>query len=68
VLPAGTAQALGLVLAALAAAVCLGLALDSEMVQHGVGAGVPWSLGTAAAVTAVLFAGALRRALRARPR
>jgi hypothetical protein len=63
-LPAGTAEALGTALAALAALVCLGQALDTEMVQHGIGAGEPWSLGAAAAVAAAAFALALRRALR----
>jgi hypothetical protein len=63
-LPAGTAQALGAVLAALAAAACLGQAVDTEMVQHGIGAGGPWSLGIAAAVAAAGFAVALRRTLR----
>jgi hypothetical protein len=47
-----------------AAVVCLGVALDTEMVQHGIGAGEPWSLGVAAAVAAAAFALALRRALR----
>ena len=63
-LPAGTAEALGTALAALAAVACLGQALDTEMVQHGIGAGEPWSLGAAAAVAAVAFGLALRRALR----
>jgi len=66
-LPAGTAQALGAVLAGVAAVACLGAAIDNEMIQHGIGAGEAWSLGTAAAVTAALFALALRRALRAGP-
>lgn len=63
-LPAGTAEALGTALAALAAVVCLGQALNTEVVQHGIGAGEAWSLGVAAAVAAVAFALALRRALR----
>jgi len=63
-LPAGTAEALGAVLAALAALACVGQAVDTEMVQHGVGAGVPWSLGAAAAAAAVVFALGLWRALR----
>jgi hypothetical protein len=64
VLPAGTAEALGTALAAVAAVVCLGQAVDTEMVQHGIGAGEPWSLGVAAAVAAAAFALALRRARR----
>jgi len=63
-LPAGTAEALGTALAGLAAVVCLGQAVNTEMVQHGIGAGEPWSLGAAAAVAAVAFALAFRRALR----
>jgi hypothetical protein len=65
-LPAGTAEALGAALAGLAAIVCLGMAFDAEMVQHGIGAGQPLSLGMAAAAAAVVFALALRRALRAK--
>ncbi len=52
---AGSAEALGVALAALAAAVCLSQAHDSEMVHHGIGAGHPWSLALAAAVTAIVF-------------
>jgi len=63
-LPAGTAEALGTTLAALAALACLGQAVDTEMVQHGIGAGEPWSLGVAATVAAVVFALALWRTLR----
>jgi len=48
----------------LAAVVCLGQAVNTEMVQHGVGAGEAWSLGAAAVVAAVAFVLALRRALR----
>ena len=51
-------------LAALAALAFLGQAADTEMVQHGIGAGEPWSLGAAAAVAAVVFAVALWRVLR----
>jgi hypothetical protein len=64
VLPAGSAQALGAVLAGLAAIAGFGQAVDAETVQHGIGAGQSWSLGIAAAVTAVLFALALLRTLR----
>jgi hypothetical protein len=63
-LPAGTAQALGTALAALAAVACLGQAVDAEAVQHGIGAGGPWSLGVAATVAAAGFAVALHRTLR----
>jgi hypothetical protein len=63
-LPAGTAEALGTALAAVAAVACFGMALDIEMTQRGVGAGEPWSLGVAAAATAGVFAVALCRALR----
>lgn len=63
-LPAGTAEALGTALAAVAAVACLGQAVDTEMVQHGIGAGEPWSLGAAAAVAAAAFAAACWRILR----
>src|SRR5215471_11767753 len=63
-LPAGTAEALGTALAAVAAVACFGTALDTEMTQRGVGAGEPWSLGVAAAAAAAVFAVALRRTLR----
>jgi hypothetical protein len=58
-LPAGTAEALGAILAGLAAVACLGQAFDIETVQRGVGAGQPWSLGLAAAITSVAFLVAL---------
>jgi hypothetical protein len=63
-LPAGTAEALGAVLATLAAVACLGRAVNIEMIRRGVGAGEPWSLAAAAAVAAIAFALALRRARR----
>ncbi|MBO0816290.1 MAG: hypothetical protein J2P30_14255, partial [Actinobacteria bacterium] len=63
-LPAGTAQAMGMALAIVAAVACLGTAFDAEMTQHGIGAGEPWSLAVAAAMAAAAFAVALRRALR----
>jgi hypothetical protein len=63
-LPAGTAEALGTALATVAAVGCLGVAVNTEMAQRGVGAGEAWSLGAAAAVTAAGFALALLRALR----
>jgi hypothetical protein len=63
-LPAGTAEALGTALAAVAAVACFGTAFDTEMTQRGIGAGEPWSLGVAAAVAAAAFAVALGRTLR----
>ena len=64
-LPAGTAEGLGAILAAIAAVVCLGQAFDLETVQRGVGVGQPLSLGIAATVAAAAFAVALWRRLRA---
>lgn len=64
-LPAGTAEGLGAILAAIAAVVCLGQAFDLETVQRGIGVGQPLSLGIAAAVAAAGFAFALWRCLRA---
>jgi hypothetical protein len=61
-LPAGSAEALGAVLAGLAAVACFGVAWNIESTQHGMGAGTPWSLGLAAAAAAVAFALALWRA------
>lgn len=55
-LPAGTAQALGAVLAALAAVACYAQVFDIETVQRGVGAGQWLSLGIAATVAAAGFA------------
>jgi hypothetical protein len=67
-LPAGTAEALGTALAAVAAVACFGTAFDTELTRRGIGAGEPWSLAVAAAVAAVVFAVALGRARRrARP-
>jgi hypothetical protein len=63
-LPAGFAQALGTVLAGLAAVACFAVAYNIENTQRGIGAGLPWSLGLAAAVTAILFALALLSARR----
>jgi len=63
-MPAGTAEALGAVLAGLAAVACLGQAFDTEVVQRGVGAGQAWSLGLAAMLTAAAFAAALLRTRR----
>jgi len=47
-----------------AAVACFAVAFDTEMTQHGIGAGEPWSLGVAAAAAAAVFAVALRRTLR----
>jgi hypothetical protein len=63
VLPPGTAEALGALLAGLAAVAFAGQVLNIETVQHGVGAGQPLSLAAAASVTAAIFAAALRRSL-----
>jgi hypothetical protein len=63
-LPAGFAEALGAVLAGLAAVGCLATAWNIETTQRGIGAGVPWSLGLAATAVAILFALALLRARR----
>ncbi len=63
-LPAGSAQALGAVLAGLAAVACFAVAYNIENTQRGIGAGLPWSLGLAAAVTAIVFALALLPARR----
>jgi hypothetical protein len=63
-LPAGSAEALGAVLAGLGAVGCFAVAYNTETAQRGMGAGVPWSLGLAAAVTAVVFALALLRTRR----
>ena len=63
-LPAGTAEALGAILAGIAAVACFGLVADLETVQRGVGVGEPLSLGIAAAVAAAAFAFALWHCLR----
>lgn len=60
-LPPGSAQALGTALAGLAAVACFAVAYNIEDTQRGIGAGLPWSLGLAAAVTAIAFALALLR-------
>jgi hypothetical protein len=64
-LPAGSAEAVGTALAGLAAIGCFAVAYNIETSQRGLGAGVPWSLGLAAAVTAILFGLALRHTRRA---
>jgi hypothetical protein len=58
-LPDGSAQALGGILAGLAAVACFGVAYNIENTQRGIGAGLPWSLGLAAAIAAIAFAFAL---------
>ena len=63
-LPAGFAQALGAVLAGLAAVGCFATAWNIETTQRGIGAGVPWSLGLSATLTAIIFALAFLRARR----
>ncbi len=63
-LPAGSAEALGAFLAGLAAIGSFGVAYNIETTQRGIGAGQPWSLGMAAAGTAVVFALALVRTRR----
>jgi hypothetical protein len=64
ILPPGTAEGLGAILAGIAAVACLGQAADLETVQRGVGVGEPLSLGIAATVAAAAFALALWRCLR----
>ena len=66
VLPPGTAQALGAVLAGLAAIVCSGQVVDAENVKHGIGAGEPLSLAIAATSATAVFALALRQKVRSR--
>jgi hypothetical protein len=63
-LPAGSAEALGGALAGLAAIFFVGSAIDLEMVQHGIGAGQPFSLAAAALLAAVFFALRLLRVSR----
>ena len=62
----GTAQALGAVLAGLAAIVCFGQVADAENVKHGIGAGEPLSLAIAATSATAVFALALRQKVRSR--
>jgi hypothetical protein len=65
-LPAGTAQAAGAVLAALAAVVCFAVVFDVETAQRGVGAGEPLSLAIAATAAAAAFGLWLLRTIRSR--
>jgi hypothetical protein len=58
-LPPGFAQALGAALAGLVAVACFARAYNVETAQRGIGAGQAWSLGLAAAATAVVFGLAL---------
>jgi hypothetical protein len=67
-LPAGSTEAAGAVLAALVALAGLGVGVNTEMVQRGVGAGQPFSLAIAAAVAAAFFALRLARLRRVRAR
>jgi hypothetical protein len=67
VLPAGSAEAVGLILAGLVLVAALGIGLNSVTVTHGIGAGRPFSLAAAAAAAAVFFAIRLRRKARLRP-
>lgn len=63
-LPDGSAEALGTVLAGLAAIFFFGTAVDLEMVQHGIGAGGPLSLAIAALLATMFFAVLLLRTAR----
>lgn len=65
-LPAGTAEAVGGVLALLAAVVSFGQFFDTETIRHGIGAGEPLSLAIAAALAAAGFAVGWQRAVRNR--
>jgi hypothetical protein len=66
-LPAGSAEALGTVLALLATLGTAAAALDLEMAQRGAGAGQAFSLAAAALATTLLFAVALRRRVATKP-
>ena len=63
-LPVGSAEAVGAILAVLVSATGLVMALDSEMVQRGQGAGQPLSIGVAALGAAAFFAIRLYRTVR----
>jgi hypothetical protein len=63
-LPAGSAEAVGAVLALLVMVFTLGTAIDAEMVQRGVGAGQPFSLAAAALGAAAFFGLRFRRVIR----
>jgi hypothetical protein len=65
VLPAGSTEAAGAVLALLVMVFTLGTAIDIELVQRGVGAGQPFSLAAAALGATIFFALRLRRVARA---
>jgi hypothetical protein len=67
VLPAGSTEVVGLILAALVLVAALGIGLNSVTVTHGIGAGQPFSLAAAAAAAAAFFAVRLRRTARLRP-
>ncbi|HEY6278295.1 MAG TPA: permease prefix domain 1-containing protein [Streptosporangiaceae bacterium] len=63
-LPAGSAEAVGVILAGLVMVATLGMALNSITATRGAGAGQPFSLATAALAAAVYFAVRLRRTAR----
>jgi hypothetical protein len=65
-LPAGSAEAAGALLALLVMVITFGTAIDTEMVQRGVGAGQPFSLAAAALGAAIFFGLRLRRVTRVR--
>lgn len=55
-LPVGSAEAVGAILALLVAALGVGIAIDLETVQHGLGAGQPIAIALAALCAAGFFA------------
>jgi hypothetical protein len=67
-LPAGSAEAVGVVLAGLVMMVTVVTGIDAEMVQRGVGAGRPFSLAIAALGAVAFFAIRFRQAIRSRRR
>jgi hypothetical protein len=64
-LPAGSAEAVGVILALLVAVIGVGTAVDSETVQRGLGAGQPISIAVAAVCAAAFLAIRLYRDFRA---
>jgi hypothetical protein len=65
-LPVGSAEAAGAILAGLVMVVTLGVAVNTELVQRGQGAGQPLSLAVAALAAAVFFTVRLWRGVRVR--
>jgi hypothetical protein len=63
-LPVGSAEAIGAIMALLVAAVAVGIAVDFETVQRGVGAGQPIAIALAALCAAAFFALRLYRSMR----